>query len=267
MGSGASKKKKPTESFTVEAPTNLSANNPGLAPPAFQTQYQPSAPPYQPSMPSFQSAYPTQPAPLPDYPSIPAYLPPALPAYQVSIPPQAASISHDDDSPAILLDDGNAPSSMSAAPSNAPTGLFLLDSVRLNGHWVYLPDENEIEMEPVMSHFVEKAFVRGLSSAEFKFQGSPCTVSFRDMALTVQTEEGQNVYPVARKEEGKERLLWMADDQTLRPFIPEAEELVLLHRNEEVVFQMDNDLLNVSLAKGVIVDVTTGVERFLQLID
>jgi hypothetical protein len=30
---------------------------------------------------------------------------------------------------------------------------------------------------------------------------------------------------------------------------------------------MDNDLLNVSLARGVIVDVTTGVERFLQLID
>lgn len=262
MGSGASKKKQQAE----PVPVSLAAMPPGLAPPAFQNQYQPSAPPYQPSMPSYQP-YPSLPANPPADPSIPAYSPATYSGYQASVPPQVASIPHDEDSPAILFDDGNAPVSMSAAPSDAPTGLYLLDSVRLNGQWVYLPDESQIEMEPVMSHYVEKAFVRGLPSAEFKFQGSPCVVSFRDMALTVQTAEGQSVYPVARKTEGRERLVWMADDQTLRPFIPEAEELVLQHREEEVVFQMDNDLLNVSLAKGVIVDVTTGVERFLQLID
>ena len=266
MGSGASKKRKQAEPVTVEAPVSFAASNPDFAPPAFQTQYQPSAPPYQPSLPSYQP-YPSLPTGPPAYPSIPAYPPAAFPTYQVSVPPQAASVPHDEDSPAILFDDGNAPVSMSAAASDAPTGLFTLDTVHLNGQWIYLPDESEIEMEPVMSHYVEKAFVRGLSSAQFKFQGSPCVVSFRDMALTVQTAEGQTVYPVARRTEGRERLVWMADDQTLRPFIPEAEELVLLHREEEAVFQMDNDLLNVSVAKGVIVDVTTGVEHFLQLID
>jgi hypothetical protein len=59
----------------------------------------------------------------------------------------------------------------------------------------------------------------------------------------------------------------MADDQVLRPFIPEAEVLVLSHTDADVVFQMDNDLLNVQFSRGIIVDVNTGAQRLLQLVD
>lgn len=257
MGSGASKKKKQAEQLnvpvTVEAPPTISSQ-PGFAPPAFQTQYQATAPP-------LASSYPS----IPAYPSIPVSPPvassarPPVSDYQ----PQPGA-SNEEESPAILFDDGPHVQS-SAVASDEPTGLFILDTVPLNGQWVYIPDESEVDMEPVMSHYVEKAFVRGLPAAEFKFQGNPCTVSFREMALTVSTSEGQQIYPVARKTEVHEQVLWMADDQTLRPLIPEAEQLVLQHRHQDVVFQMDNDLLTVSLSKGVVVDVTTGVERFLQV--
>ena len=174
----------------------------------------------------------------------------------------------DEEAPSILLDD-NAPIPRLPGEDRpeSGTGLFLLDSVQLNGKWFYFQDDCEIEMEEIMSHCIERSFVRGLPAASFKFEGNPCKVNFREMSFTVAGDNTQSVYPASRHPLAKEKVLWQADDQIMRPFIPDAESLILSHLNAEVVFQMDNDLLNVNFEKGIVVDVNTGTQRLIQVVE
>jgi len=285
MGAGGSKKSKslPPTHHPVSQPHH------GMAPPAFLPHpdlYSAFVPdPYSMEIPQ-PLAYSQPPATFQSFPTPSPYTqsqtytapsssaPPPSQTYiacssahsMSAVPP--AHATKEEDAPSILLDD-NAP--IPRLPSDfrpdSGTGIFLLDSDTLNGQWFYLPDESEIEMEPMMSLCIERAYIRGLPLANFKFEGSPCSVSFRDMAFTVNGSSGVAVYPLVRKARVQERLFWQGDDQMLRPFIPAVEELILTHKEVEVVFQMDNDVLNVNFATGVVKDPTTGVEHLLQLVD
>lgn len=276
MGAGGSKKSKslPPSRHSVPEPHH------GMAPPAFLPHpdlfpaFVPD--PYSMEMPQPQvpPVYSQTPTTFQSYPSVSSYTPQTYTAPQFStsshsmpaVPPSHGT--KEEEAPSILLDD-NAP--IPRLPSDprpeSGTGIFLLDSDTLNGQWFYLPDESEIEMEPMMSLCIERAYIRGLPLASFKFEGSPCTVSFRDMAFTVNGSTGVSVYPLVRKSKLQEKLFWQGDDQMLRPFIPAVEELILTHKEVEVVFQMDNDVLNVNFAAGVVKDPATGVEHLLQLVD
>jgi hypothetical protein len=270
MGTGGSKKSKslpPSQHRPTFEPHH------GIAPPAFQPA------PDLDLYPAFTATDPySMEIPQPYVPPTFAHTsstqhyqpsPPALQSFHSvpTVPPSHHTVK-EEEAPSILLDD-NAP--IPRLPSDprpeSGTGIFTLDSDTLNGQWLYLPDECEIEMEPVMSLCIERAYVRGLSVANFKFEGSPCSVSFRDMSFTVNGASGVSVYPLVRKQRSQEKLFWQGDDQVLRPFIPAVEALILTHKDVDVVFQMDNDVLNVNFSAGIVKEPASGAEHLLQLVE
>lgn len=258
MGAGGSKKSKSLPPARHSVPSEPA--HPSLAPPTF-APHPDLYPALNTNMYSVEAphslAHPTRPA---------STLPPHLEhASSLTLPRPR---DKDEDAPSILIDENTPIPRLPSDPRpESGTGVYILDGDTLNGVWSYFPGDYEIEMETAMSLCIERAYVRGLPVATFRFEGNPCTVSFGDSSFTVQGASGVAVYPTSRKAKGREKLFWQADDQVMRPFLPAVEELILTHKDVDVVFQMDNDVLSVNFAAGILKEPATGAEHLLQLLD